>query len=82
MVTVAIYSKSECCLCDDAKSVLRRVQADEPFDLQEIDIESDPELMRRFGEQIPVVYVGRRKAFKFRVDEAELRRKLARERAA
>lgn len=76
MVTVEIYSKAGCCLCDDAKAVLDRVRADIPFDLQEIDIESDAELLRRYGEQIPVVFIGGFKAFKFRVDETELRRKL------
>lgn len=76
MVTVEIYSKSDCCLCDDAKAVLDRVRADIPFELQEIDIESDPELLRTYGAQIPVVFIGGLKAFKFHVDEAELRHKL------
>jgi len=76
MVTVEIYSKSDCCLCDDAKAVLDKVRADIPFDLQEIDIESDPELLRKYGEQIPVVFIEGFKAFKFHVDEAELRHKL------
>lgn len=75
---VDVYSKPDCCLCDEAKDVLRRVQADQPFVLREVDIESDPELMARYGEEIPVVFVAGRKAFKYRVDEAELRRKLAR----
>lgn len=75
---VDVYSKPDCCLCDEAKDVLRRVQADQPFVLREVDIESDPELMARYGEEIPVVFVAGRKAFKYRVDEAELRHKLAR----
>jgi glutaredoxin len=78
MVTVELYGKPDCCLCDDAKAVLRRVQAEVPFTLREIDIEGDPELMRLYGEQVPVVFVGGFKAFKFRVDEAALRRKLDR----
>lgn len=76
MVTVEIYSKSDCCLCDDAKAILARVRADIPFELREIDIESDPELLRKYGQQIPVVFIGGFKAFKFHVDETELRRKL------
>ncbi len=76
MVTVEIYSKADCCLCDEARAVLDKVRADIPFDLQEVDIESDAELLRRYEEQIPVVFIGGFKAFKFRVDEAELRRKL------
>ena len=76
MVTVEIYSKTECSLCDDAKAVLDKVRADIPFELREIDIESDPELLQKYGEQIPVVFIEGFKAFKFRVDEAELRHKL------
>ena len=79
MITVELYGKPDCCLCDDAKAVLRRVQAEIPFRLREIDIQGDPELMKKYGEQVPVVYVGGMKAFKFRVDEAKLRRRLARE---
>ncbi len=78
METVELYTKSGCCLCDEAKEVLRRVQADTPFELREIDIGADAALLDRYGEQIPVVFVGGFKAFKFRVDETELRRKLAR----
>jgi glutaredoxin len=76
MVTVEIYSKADCCLCDDAKAVLHKVRAEIPFDLREIDIETDPELLRKYGQQIPVVFIGGFKAFKFRVDEAVLRQKL------
>jgi glutaredoxin len=75
---VEIYSKRDCCLCDQAKAVLDRVRAEVPFELVEVDIEGNPELMARFRTEIPVVFVGGRKAFKYRVDETELRRRLAR----
>jgi glutaredoxin len=79
MATVELYGKPDCCLCDEAKRVLRRVQHEVPFELREIDISGDAALERAYGEQIPVVMVAGRKAFKFRVDEAELRRRLARQ---
>lgn len=75
---VEIYTKRDCCLCDEAKEVLARVRNDVPFELAEIDIESDSTLMERFRTEIPVIFVGGRKAFKYRVDEQELRRRLAR----
>ena len=75
---VEIYTKRDCCLCDEAKAVLARVRTDLPFELSEIDIEGDPALMERFRTEIPVIFVGGRKAFKYRVDEQELRRRLAR----
>jgi glutaredoxin len=78
VLRVEIYTKRDCCLCDEAKEVLARVRTDVPFELAEIDIETDPALMERFRTEIPVIFVGGRKAFKYRVDEQELRRRLAR----
>lgn len=75
---VEIYTKRDCCLCDEAKEVLARVRTDVPFELAEIDIETDPALMERFRTEIPVIFVGGRKAFKYRIDEQELRRRLTR----
>ena len=81
MARVEILSKPDCCLCDEAKAVLLRVRSELPFELVETDITDptrDPALCARYATEIPVVFVDGRKAFKFRVDEAELRRKLAR----
>jgi glutaredoxin len=77
-VRVEIYSKSGCCLCDQAKAVLERAQARVPFELVEIDIARDPRLLQTYGEEIPVVFVDGRKAFKYHVDEADLMRRLSR----
>ena len=54
------------------------VCAESRVDWAEIDISTDPELMRRFGEQIPVVYVDGRQHDFWRVDEHRLRGALRR----
>jgi hypothetical protein len=77
-IEIILFGKAECCLCDEAKGVLRRVAASYPAALREVDILTDPELEVRFREEVPVVYVEGRKAFKFRVPEGELRRRLDR----
>jgi len=46
------------------------------FELRVVDITGDAELERRHREQIPVVEIDGRKAFKYRVDPAELRRRV------
>jgi glutaredoxin len=66
---VTLYGRPDCHLCDEARDVLLRVG--EPFD--EIDIESDDELFKRYLERIPVVAVDGREAFDFFVDEDALR---------
>lgn len=75
-IKVEIYSKSDCHLCDEAKSVLLKVHKEIPFDFCEVDITNDQELFAEYKEQIPVVFINDRKAFKYRVNEKELRRKL------
>jgi len=77
LIRVDVYGKRACCLCDEAKAVLLRVQRDVPFELSEVDIESSPELTETYGERIPLVFIEGRLAFKFHVDEATLRRRLA-----
>jgi hypothetical protein len=76
-ITVVLYGRADCHLCDDARVVLERVRADVPFDLVERDIERDETLHRRYLERIPVVEVAGEEVFEFFVEEAELRRRLA-----
>ena len=77
-VQIDIYSRPGCHLCDDAKEVVERVRRRFPFSLRVIDIETDPELEKAFGEQIPVVFINGNKAFKYLVDEHELEQKVKR----
>jgi glutaredoxin len=79
MMQVEVYGKRDCCLCDDVKTTLVKLQREIAFDLREIDIESTPELFDTYKERIPLVFVNGRLAFKYRVDETTLRRRLLRE---
>jgi glutaredoxin len=76
-VPVVLYGAPGCHLCDVAKDVLERQQPLLGFDLQLLDISGDDELEARYREQIPVVYVAGRKAFKYRVEPVELARRVA-----
>jgi glutaredoxin len=69
---VEIYSKADCHLCEEAKAVLERVRRRVPFELREIDIETDPTLRARYKYSIPVVAIDGRRAFRHRVDETKL----------
>jgi glutaredoxin len=77
MIRVEIYGKRDCRLCDDAKATLIRVRREVPFELDEIDIESTPELYESYKERIPLILINGHPAFKFRIDEDALRRRLA-----
>lgn len=78
MVTVTLYTRARCHLCDDAHDALVGVQREHPFALDVVDVDSDPELVALYGLEVPVVMVAGRKAFKYRVDPAVLRDRLAR----
>ena len=75
---VTLYSKPDCHLCEVARAVVERVCAELGESFEEISILSDPELMERFGEEIPVTFVDGRQHDFWRVDEARLRTALTR----
>lgn len=74
--TVRIYTKKDCCLCDEAKAEILEARKQREFRLEVVDIETDPALMAEYGEQIPVIFVNDRKAFKFRLSSDDLLKKL------
>ena len=69
---VVLYTRRGCHLCDDALAVLERYA----LAIEAIDIDSDPGLVERYGDCIPVVVIDGRERFRGRVDEALLRRLL------
>ena len=73
-VEVVLYGAPDCHLCDVAKGVVERQRELLGFELRVVDISGDDELERAYREQIPVVFVDGRKAFKYRVDPLELAR--------
>jgi glutaredoxin len=73
---VTLYGRARCHLCDDARAALQRIRATAPFVLEEIDIEADDALLRRYLERIPVIALDGEELFDFFVDEQALRRKL------
>jgi len=74
---VTLYTRAGCCLCDDAKHVLDAARGRAGFDLEEVDIDTDPELRRIYNDEVPVIAINGSKAFKYKVTEQELLRKLA-----
>lgn len=69
---VVIYSKPECCLCDKAKAILFKVQAEIPFILEEVDISKDQALFEKYQYVIPVVAINGRDLFVSKISEFRL----------
>jgi len=74
--TVTLYAKDDCHLCAEAGTVLRALQAELGFDLQERDITMDEDLHRAYFERIPVVELDGEELCEYFVDEAILRERL------
>jgi glutaredoxin len=73
---VTVYGRPGCHLCDEARLVLQRIRATRPFRLEEIDIEADDTLLKRYLERIPVIALEGEELFDHFVEEEALRRKL------
>ncbi len=73
---VIVYSRTGCHLCEAVKETLARLETRGGFQWREIDIDSDPQLLREYNDQVPVVFIDGRKAFKYRMDEREFWTKL------
>ena len=74
---VTLYTRTGCCLCDDAKRVLAQARSRADFDYEECDIDGDPELVRLYNDEVPVIAINRVKAFKYHLDMNEFLKKLA-----
>jgi glutaredoxin len=74
---VVVYSRKGCHLCEIVKESLSKLERRGGFQWREVDVDTDENLRRRFTDEVPVVFIDGRKAFKYRMDEQEFLRKLA-----
>ncbi len=58
MLNVTLYTRDHCELCDQVKKDLKDLEDKFPHHLAEVNIDSDPTLKEKYGDQIPVVEVG------------------------
>jgi glutaredoxin len=74
---VIVYSRRGCHLCEIVKEKLIKLERRGGFRWREVDVETDDSLRRQFTDEVPVVFIDGRKAFKYRMDEQEFLKKLA-----
>ena len=75
---VTLYGRAGCHLCDDARAVIEAVCAELGESYAEVDVDDDPALLDRYGEEIPVTLVDGRQHDFWRVDPDRLRAALRR----
>jgi glutaredoxin len=67
-VHVIIYSRPGCHLCDEAKAAILSAGCTDLFTLEEVNIESDDELLRKYKYDIPVIAINGVETFIHRVN--------------
>jgi len=74
---VVVYGAAGCSLCERGLAVVRRLQAELGFELEEVDISGVPELEAEYREWLPVVEIDGRRRFTYYVQPDALRRAVA-----
>jgi thioredoxin reductase (NADPH) len=69
---LTLLVRAYCHLCDEMRSALAPLVAAAGVTVEEIDVDSDPELESRWGEWIPVLLAGGRELCHYRLDRAAL----------
>lgn len=74
--TVLLFTREACPHCDEARAILRHLQDELGFDLWEVDITDDAELVDAYGSEVPVVVLDQERIASLEVREAEMREAL------
>lgn len=70
---VLLLTREACPHCDEARAILEHLQGELGFDLWEVDITDDPELLQAYGSSVPVVMQGEERIASLSVRESVLR---------
>lgn len=75
---LTLYSRPGCHLCEEAKTQIAPLISRFGARLHEVNIDADPILRARYNEEVPVLFLGPRKAAKFKINLDQLRKQLER----
>jgi glutaredoxin len=75
--SVVLYSRKGCHLCEVVKESLAKLSRQSSFQWREVDVDSDDQLRRQFNDEVPVVFIDGKKAFKYRMDERDFLRRIS-----
>jgi glutaredoxin len=73
---VTLYTRPGCHLCEEAKMAIAPLLREFAAELREVNVAEDAILRERYGSDVPVIFIGARKAAKHRVDVEQFRRQL------
>jgi hypothetical protein len=78
-IRLTLITRHDCHLCVEMAAVIDAVRTSIPAQLEHLDVDADPNLLALYSDEVPVLLINGRKAFKYRVTAEELTRRLRRE---
>ena len=78
MVRLRLYTRPGCGLCDEMRREVDALLGETQREWEVVDVDSDPELARKYGDSIPVLFVNGRLFAKTRLPNLGKRLRLRR----
>lgn len=69
-VPVIVYTRRDCPLCAEAEQAVEEFAARFPLSVEVRDVDSVAAWRQNWGMEVPVVFLGATKLFRFRIDPA------------
>lgn len=76
VITLTVFSRDNCHLCDAMITALRELQGRFRFEMRVVNVADDPVLERRYGERVPVLAHGERELCHYFLDSAAVTARL------
>jgi glutaredoxin len=73
---LTLYTRPGCHLCDEMKAVLEPLAREFGARVTEVNVDQADDLRQLYGNDVPVLFLGTRKAAKHRLDVRQMRRQL------
>jgi len=73
---LTLYTRAGCHLCEEMKAALAPLAREFGARIVEVDVDQADELRALYGNDVPVLFLGSRKAAKHRLDTRQMRRQL------
>jgi len=78
LIRLRLLSRAECPLCVEMRKEVDDLLGEEPREWEVVDVDRDAELVRRYGEEVPVLFVNDRLFAKVRLPRLAIRLRLRR----
>jgi glutaredoxin len=75
-LTFTVYTRNQCSCCHKALGLLHDAQRRHGFKIVEVDIDNDPELVLKYGAEVPVVALDGKVRFRGVINPSLLERLL------